>query len=197
MHENLTALPEQIVSGTAYDFTLTYAEFPANEWTLKLLIAGPGFLSIDADVDGLSFAVALTNANTAGIPPGNYVWEYRVTKGGKSYVADSGVLEVLPNLAVATPGSLQSFNSKALAAVEAAISIRLGIGGTAVDVIESYSVGSRNIMKMSLRDLYDLRASLRMAVRNEARPGRLGPQVRAAFTGVGAESGLPPWTSGE
>ncbi len=193
MHENLTALPERITQGTAVDYRRTLSEFPASAgWSMTLYIAGAAVLSEAATVDGDSFLIALANAETATLTPGVYQWEERVTKAGKTYVADSGVVEVLANIATATAGSLQSFNSKMLAAVEGAIGIRLGIGSAIPqDVIEQYEVGSRSITKMSLRELYDLRSRLRLAVRNEANPGKLGPQVRVVFPSVNAEPESP------
>lgn len=195
-HDDLQAIPLQVVRGTAVDYRRTYAEFsPIDGWTSKLYIAGQAVLEITATADGASFLYALTNANTTSLPAGMYLWEERVTLSGKSYTADSGVLEIIATPAGAIAGALQSFESKLLAATEAALALRFGIGGVGQDVIESYTVGSRSFQKMSTRELLDLRVVLRKAVRAQLRPGRLGPRVLVSFTGVDAESGPSPWST--
>lgn len=192
-HDTLTAIPEQIVAGTTVKFRRTYGHYPASAgWALSLYLAGASVLSENGVADGDSFNFTLTNAETGALTPGNYNWQERATLAGETYVADFGVLEVLPNLAAATAGSLQSFNAKLLAAVEASLNLRFGVGAaSAIDVVEEYTIHGRSLKKFSTAELLDLRSRLRQIVRSEANPGRLGPKVLVTFTGVDQEDGNP------
>lgn len=193
-HQNLTAIPEIIVKGTAVDYRRTYGEFPANDgWALALILSGPppNFTkAFSADV--ASFTIALANADTGGLGVGNYFWEERATKTGKSYPAASGVLQVAADLATAVAGSLQTKEAKMLAALDAAIDIRFGIGAaSSQDVIESYAIGIRQFDKWKTREMLDTRATLARIVKSQANPGKMGPQVAVHFSGVNSEPGVP------
>lgn len=195
-HDDLTAIPLQVVRGTSVDYRRTYDEFiPPDGWSSKLYIAGQNVLEITATTDGNSFVYALSNANSTSLAAGMYLWEERVTKAGKSYTADSGTIEILDSPALATAGSMWSFEQKALAAVEAACAIRLGIGGLGQDVVESYTIGNRSFDKMKTRELLELRSSLRRAVKAALRPGTFGPTVLVRFGGTINEGGAAPWSA--
>lgn len=193
-HDGLTALPLQIVRGTSVDYTRTDAEFTPPDWDATLYIAGPSALSQAATDNGSSYDFALSAAQTQALLAGYYIWEERVTNGTKVYTIATGTLQIVATPAGAAAGALQSARSKELAAVEAAIAVRLGIGGVGQDVIDSYSVGTRQVTKMDLRQLYDLRAALEMAVRRELFPGQMGPQYRVTFSNVNHEEPAP-WRS--
>jgi len=198
-HQNLTAIPDVLVKGTAYDYRRGFSEFRADDaWTLTLLLSGPApNLTKAGTPNGADFDFALSNSDTALLAVGAYFWEERAAKAGKSYPAASGVLSVAPDLATAAAGTLETLEAKALRSLEAAIGVRLGIGEAAPqDVIESYAVGFRQFEKMKLREMFDLRASLQHTVRNQARPGRFGPSVPVWFTGVNQEPGAP-WAARE
>jgi len=195
----LTAIPSRLVRGTSLDYTKTLPQYPATDgWGCTLLLSGGSgsgsTLSKIGVASGASFTFSLTAGEVAALTDGNYFWEERADKGGKKYAADSGVLIVAPDLAGAAP--LLTFEAKALGAIEAALTLRLGIGAAAAqDVIESYAVGIRQFDKWSTREMMDERARLARIVRNQANPGRFGPQVAVTFTGTENEGGVP-WAPG-
>lgn len=194
-HENLTAIPEQIVAGTQVNYRRTTSHFlPSQGWGMKLYLVGgdpasPVIFSKDFTVSDESFLMALLASDTVSFTRGNYQWEERVTNAAEKHRFDFGSIEVLPDLATATASSMLSRAAKMLVAVRAAIDIRMGIGGTATDLIESYSIGGRSITKMPLKELIDVESRLAMAVRREANPGQWGPRVKVHFTAPDAE----PW----
>lgn len=177
----LTALPDTFPAGTTVKYTRSLSDYPATSgWTLKLLLAGAGTHAEDAVANGDAFDVTLTAAETAALPPGDYRWVERVEKGGEVYDVATGVVTVTPNLATATPGSLQSWEEKELAAVEAAIAAILAGG------IAAYQIAGRAVTKVDLPTLQKLRASLRTEIarqRGQA-PGR---QWKFTFTGTANE----------
>lgn len=201
-HQDLTAIPDVIVRGTTVEYRRTPAEFPPTTHTLTLLLsggsgAGSTISEAGAAVGVTAWDFSLTPAETGTLTPGNYFWEERAQEvaSGKKYPYATGVLQVTPDLASATP--LLTFEAKALAAIEAALAVRLGIGASSSqDVIESYAVGIRQFDKWSTREMMDERARLARIVRNQASPGRFGPQVAVHFTGVNNEPGVP-WAPGE
>lgn len=183
MHEQLTALPEVFQSGTQVEYRRSYDHFPATDgWTLALHLAGKSaFTKAFSPLDS-GFQITLTAAETAALLPGTYQWEERATKAGAPKTADCGSVALRPNLATAIAGSLESRASKMLTAVRAAIDLRLGIGGTPTDAVESYTIGDRSLTKVALPVLLDMEARLAMAVRREENPGEWGPQVQVHFT---------------
>ena len=196
-HENLTAIPEQIVAGTQVDYRKTPGEFrPSDGWGLDLYLSGgdpatPIFFTKAFTPVDESFTITLTPANTATFTRGNYLWEERASRAGEKHRFDFGTIEVLPDLATATATSLLSRSAKMLAAVSAAIDLRMGIGGVPTDMVESYTIHGRSLTKVPLKELMDLQARLQMAVRREANPGKLGPQILVRFPAVDSE----PWPS--
>jgi hypothetical protein len=192
-HENLTAIPEQIVAGTQVDYRRTPSEFtPALAWTLKLYLSGgdplgPSQLQKDFTISGQSFLITLTPTDTGALTRGNYLWEERAAKGAERQRFDFGAIEVLPDLETATAVSLLSRSARMLVAVRAALDIRTGNGGIATDMIEAYSIHGRSLTKVPLKELMDIESRLVMAVRREANPGRWGPTILARFPAVGSE----------
>lgn len=192
----LTAIPLQIVRGTSLDYRRTYADFPASAgWTAKLWLAGASVVGIDGVADGDSFDFSLTVAQTTALAAGVYLWEERVIRSPEEKVAADGTVGILETAKNAAAGALVSFEAKLLAAVEAAIFLRTGVGlATPIDILDAYQVHRRQVTKMSLRELMTLRADLKRSVRNQMFPGRMGPSVLVTFTGVQNENNPSPWS---
>src|SRR5580765_2581938 len=106
----LTSMPDSVASGTTLKLKLSFTSFPASSgWVATLWLAGAGVASVagTASVDAFTFTFA--SSATAKWTPGAYQWRITAVKSGETYVADSGVLTVLPNLAAAGAGDMQSF----------------------------------------------------------------------------------------
>lgn len=186
MLQPLSSVPDRITAGTTVKIRRTYADFPSDQaWTSELKLAGKSLLSVPGTPSGGGFDYVLTAAATAPLAAGNYTWRILVTKAPETYVAESGVVEVLGNIAAAEAGDFQSWEERTLPIVELAIAGRLPSGA------ESYQIAGRAITKMKLAELLDLRVRLRATIRAQKHPGSLGPRVLATFTGVESESGTP------
>lgn len=176
-------IPDSFAAGTTVDVTLSYASYPASGgWTAMLHLAGAALASVTGTATGKAFRFKLTAANSAPLPAGNYQWRVVVTDGTDKFIADSGVLLVQPNIETATAGSMQSFEERDLAVVEAILNGRMTTG------MESYVIGNRQATLIPHKELRAYRAELKRAIYAQRNPGKFGPQVRVAFTGVRSES---------
>lgn len=188
------AIPEKITARTKVEYRRDFPSYPADDaWAAKLYLRGPSIpAAVDGVPDGASFVFTLSTAFTAPLLPGVYTWEERAIKAGEEYVAGNGRVEVLIDLTTATADTAQSFEQILLANVEAAIRGEFSANGRPA---ESYSIAGRSIVKMSMRELLDLRAMLRRTVRQQANPGTFGPQVQVRFPGLNFEAEAP-WLGG-
>lgn len=178
----LNAMPDVIDAGTTIKYQRTYGDFPANGgWTATLHIAGAVKLSIAATTSGASFLYTISATNSANLEPGNYEWREVVTKSGEVYVADAGVVEVMPNVAAAAAGDLQTHAEKMLAAIEAKLEGRIE------NDAETYQVINRMVQHIPFDKLQAARERYRAMVWQEKHPGEFGPPIRAAFTGTESE----------
>jgi hypothetical protein len=181
-HTNLTAIPERFAAGTTVEYTKSFSEYPADQgWAVTLWLAGPsGATSFAGTPTGSSFAFALTAALTAGLIAGGYEWKEVASKSGKKYTADSGKVELLPDIEAAGAGDLQSFAEKMIAVIKAEIQRRV-TGG-----MQSYQIHGRAAVLYTLDDLHKLLAKYEADVRLE-KSGAFGTPVRMQFTGTAAE----------
>ena len=181
---NLTEFPTSLVSGTTAVVERTYSDFPTTGgWTLTLHVAGKSRLTpLAATTSGSLYLFTLTAALTAALLKGEYQWEVRATKAGEAYTAESGVLTIIPNIAAAEAGELQSYAEATLAIVEAALSGRLTAD------MESYSIAGRSVTKIPVAELRKMRAELRQELHLTANPGTFMQEVRGVFTGVNSET---------
>lgn len=193
-HEILTLIPDQIVAGTQVDLRRTHSDFnPGVGWTMTLYVKGgdpAAPIAFSKAYTGVSsyFDLTLTPTETATLTRGNYKWEERVALGTERQRADYGILVVLPDIATATATSLLSDAAIRLAAVKAAINLRVGAVGSAQNIIESYGIHGRSVVYLPLRDLFALEASLVLAVKRESNPGVWGPTVEVRFGPVGSSN---------
>lgn len=191
-HQDLTAIPPQLVSGTQYTYRRSSAEFlPSDGWTLWLYIAGKSYLAKQFTAVGDEYEITLTSAEMAALAAGNYLWEERAINGTEKHRFAFDSLQVFPDLAAATAGSLESRNAKILRAIRAAIDIRMGIGGAGTDLVKSYSIGNRSFDKEPIETMLSLEARYAMAVTREASPGKFGPTVKVRFPSVSSTPWLP------
>ena len=182
MHDDLVEVPEFIDSGTTVIYTKGFDEFAADAgWAATLYLAGPSILNVAGAPSGSDFVFTLSAAQTAALLPGGYSWIERVSQGGQKFDADSGRLTVRPDVAAATTGSLETWESKTLTAIEAFLSGNLTAG------VAGYSIAGRSIQYIPLTELLTLRGQLKRAVRAQQYPGRLTPEIRVCFSGVESE----------
>jgi hypothetical protein len=160
----------------------------ADGWVLAYYLSGPGAtqtIAATTGTDGVSFAVTVPAATTAALASGLRQYIARVALAGAVHTVDSGSVVVLPNVATAPSGTLQSFAEQMVTALEAALlanSATAANGGTG-GLVLSYTIANRAV---TFRDEADLRAQLshyKWQVWRERHPGKLGPRRQVRFVG--------------
>jgi hypothetical protein len=117
-----------------------------------------------AVASGDDHVVTLTATATGALTAGTYTYSEMVSSGSTAYEVDRGTVAVLPKLASAVAGTVQSVNEKLLALVETALSGRLTAD------MESYSIGNRTINKIPVKDLLKIRGQLKAAIHFASNP---------------------------
>lgn len=174
-----TMMPATISSGTTVTYRRSLPDYPANQgWQLTVYLAGKSILNVAAVANGPDHDVTLTATQTAALAAGVYTWVERVVKGTEKYDVARAVVTVLADLAAATAGSLQSFEEKTLAVLEAAIS------GQLTDRVRSYQIFGRAVEKIPMDELRSLRNEFLAAVQQQ-KTGKVGRTLLGRFTGTG------------
>lgn len=180
-----TGVPASLAAGDSWLWQQSYGDFPVSEgWTLSYRFRGAAVLdtaSSHLTSSGETWTVTIPATLTADLPPGNYAWTASMTGSGayagRVHTAETGVLEVTRNLALAQDGDAQTWEEKALAAIEAVLTNQI------TDAVASYMIGGRQVVTIPLGELRALRASLKRAVSRQAGKSAF-TEHRVAFRGV-------------
>jgi hypothetical protein len=182
----LTAMPASFAAGTTVSLQLTIPDYPASEYDLTVYLAGRS--RIHADIEsgvvksGDDFLVTLTAALTAPLLPGRYEWEFRVKVGATAYLrVDAGTVLILPDIAQATDGSLQTHAERMLALVEAALEGRLTRDQ------ESIIIDGVAITRIPHDNLRRLRILYLAEVESERNPANAIGSIHVHFNRPGAD----------
>jgi hypothetical protein len=184
-------VPRVIVAGTTVKFTRQLADFPPGAgWTYTIYFNGANNVFNKAGVaqaDG-SFLVTIASADTASLTPGAYRYAERVTNGSEVYdmVGDELVVQIEPNLATAPAGSFLTHAEKTLSVIEAALSGRLTAD------LESYQIAGRQVTKIPIKELRELRGWYAAEVARAQNPGTLGTPTFQVQFDVESDREYPP-----
>lgn len=184
-----TTEPVKLVAGDLVQWRRTDLEaYPGATFALSYVFrpaaGGETTIDVTATVSGTEYRVALTSVVTAAMAPGRWYWSAYLTRLSDSQRVqiDDGETVVEANRAV-DPSDTRSHARRSLDAIEAVIE------GRASDAVQSYTIGGRQINKMSADDLITWRNYYRaeVAAENDAarrangQPSKNTIQVR--FTG--------------
>lgn len=135
-------------------YTLGYTFRPAG--------GGPTPTNVVATVSGSEFRVAMAAAVTSLMTAGRWTWQSYLTRTSDSARVGlgNGLVQVLPNLVTET-GDTRSHARKMLDAIEAVMA------GRATHDVASYTIGGRQINKISPDDLIKWRAYYQAQVAQE------------------------------
>lgn len=157
-----STLPAEITAGLDFQAVVDLRDYPATEWTARVLLRGPKSIDLTATADGNAHAFAADAATTAAWPPGAYWYSLRVSKGSNVLEADKGQLTVLPDLAGAQDGfDGRTQNQIALDAINAVIAKRATMDQ------QRYTINNRELWRTPIADLLKLRAFYVVQVRRE------------------------------
>lgn len=180
-----TDIPATLTAGDTWQWTKYVTDYSAADgWTLTYALRGASVVNVTAttDVDGAGFAVTVAATDTASVVAGVYQYLARVTLAGVVHTVDSGSVVILPNVATATAGTLQSHGEKMIALLKSEIQARIDGTGTGHT---GYTIDGRSIEKFSLTELYTLLNRYRAELAREQNGGQL-PAIGIRFTAVGS-----------
>lgn len=173
-------IPDTIHAGATFDAAVTLPAYPAPEWTLQLILRGPGQIDLASIDDGEGHRITASPAVTSGWTAGAYWWALRATDGAAVHQVAEGELRVVADLALVDSAfDGRSHAQRVLAAIEAVIE------GRATTDQQAYTIAGRSLQRMPIADLLVLRSRYRDEVRRQqqARAGQslLGRQIKVRF----------------
>lgn len=144
-------------------------EISSDEWTLYYKIAGAKTLLLTATASGSGWSTAITAAQSATLPAGDYFWQAYATKSTERVTLGAGQIKILKNLANVSDGfDGRSQIRKDLEAVQAAM--RAIIQGGAV---QEYTIANRSLTKMRMGELIVLESKLKMDLVSEEKASKI------------------------
>lgn len=173
--------PSTLIAGDTWRWTVSLPDFPAGQgYTATYQFTGKTSLGFTAtpNVSDGTYSVSVPSSSTSVVGAGPYRWALRVTDDGSNVLtARSGHVLVLANPAVSSGADASSHAEQMLALIEAELQARVtGSGASTI----SYSIEGRSITKMTLAELYSLRAKYKGEVSRQANGGRSAP-IKIAF----------------
>lgn len=154
-----------LVAGDTLYFKTAVPQYPANEgWmlTYRLVPRSSGTAIVfDASADGPDYVIQIGPSITSVWEPGNYSWFAYVQKTGERYQVEEGAIEITPDYATAETLDNRSHARKTLEAIEAVIEKR------ATQDQMAYTIGTRQLQRMPIKDLISFRNQYRAEVYGE------------------------------
>lgn len=177
-----TSIPNKFAAGTTVRYSRRVANrLPANGWTLKAYLVGPSRLEklATASVDGQSFDVELSAAETQALLPGIYTYAERVENGTDVYVVGECTLAVTPDVSVLLAGENRTADEKLLEAIDKVIAGRIDAD------VEQYSIKDRALTKIPFAELVAYRGKLatKVAIARRGLASFLGGGAQVTFSG--------------
>jgi hypothetical protein len=162
----LTYMPTKIRCGETVEFSSTFGDYPATDYTLVYCLQNSSYqYSVSGTADGDSYDITIPKATTAGWEVGEYVYTGIVDDGTDMFVVESGTVEVIA--AVSSAADRRSFAKRMLDAIEDLLENR------ATADVQSYTIAGRSLAKMPVSELLVLRDRFRAEYEQERRKERL------------------------
>jgi hypothetical protein len=166
--------PPEARAGTTWQWRREdlIADYPASSWTLKYwmkqLGTGGGHIEITAAADGDNFSIVVPAATTQGYTAGKYAWAAEVSGGASEvYEVDRGIFTVLARYDQAASLDDRTHARKMLDAIEALLENRATVDQ------QEYTIGSRHLKRMTVKELTDWRGLYRAEVQAQTMVERI------------------------
>ena len=177
------SIPDTISAGLTLRLRLLLASYPASDgWMAMLIMRGPGVIDITGTADEDWHVFEASAEDTASWAPGRYWYELRVSDGTAVHAAESGHIEVRPDLAAATTGyDGRSHVRRVLDAVEAVLENRASLEQ------QRYRINDRELWRTPVMELQQLRSRYLAELAREeraasGRPSLLGRRIDVRLT---------------
>ncbi|MCD9147811.1 hypothetical protein [Pseudophaeobacter flagellatus] len=175
----MSAIPGEIGAGVTFRATVFLPVYPAPEWSVDLILRGPGQIDLASTDDGDNHLFHAAASVTKDWAPGHYRFELRASDGVDVVTVETGETRIAPDLAALGQGfDGRDHVRKVLDAVEAVIENRATIDQ------QSYQINNRSLQRTPLDELMKLRAKYRAELSQKKRArrgGGLGPRYKVSF----------------
>lgn len=175
----MSAIPGEIGAGVTFRATVSLPVYPAPDWSVDLILRGPGQIDLASTADGDNHAFHAAAAATKDWVPGHYRFELRASDGVDVVTVETGETRIAPDLAaIGQSHDGRDHVRKVLDAVEAVIENRATIDQ------QSYQINNRSLQRTPMNELLRLRDRYRAELRQQKRGGKrggLGPQIKVRF----------------
>lgn len=154
-----TTEPMTVTQGEKIEWTRSFTDYPATEWTLQYRFRGPdtGF-NIAGVANGTAFDATLSSAASAAADVGTWKWQAWMTNIADPSIvlmADAGVTKILRGFPVTTGEiELRSPAKIMLDTLDAALQAS---GSDVVEYEISTPAGSRRVKRSSRKEALELR----------------------------------------
>ncbi|BAO20603.1 hypothetical protein [Pseudomonas phage PPpW-3] len=161
--------PDKISAGLTLDRLLTFTAYPAQTWTVTVLLRGKSAYDLETTAEGNQHRLRAEAAETAAWQAGDYWYSIRATDGDDVVEIEQGPVRVLPDMAAAGDGF--DGRSQAQIALEA---INAVLAKRATMDQERYRINNRELYRTPIADLLMLRSryAQEVARENAARCGK-------------------------
>ncbi|MEO7538882.1 MAG: hypothetical protein ABIV21_02560 [Pyrinomonadaceae bacterium] len=185
--------PTHITRGERPEWTRTFSDYPADEWTLQYRFRGPGNgFNVAATADGTGFAVSVPGTTTDDMVAGRYLWQAWVTE-----IADATNIQMIASGFVTVT---QGFDAASTAEVETRTAARIAydaisasLAGIASSDQMEYEIstpaGSRRIKRYARSELVTLLRHYALIVAREEANERMRTTGRGPRQYVGRLGG--------
>ena len=95
----MSAIPGEIGAGVTFRATVSLPVYPAPEWSVDLILRGPGQIDLASAADGDNHAFHEAAAATKDWVPGHYRFELRASDGVDVVTVETGETRIAPDLA--------------------------------------------------------------------------------------------------
>lgn len=157
-----TGVPAQIRSGNTHRFIITDADHPVATWSCKLylMLDGQFVTSYAASESASGYSFVITAGQSSQLKAGSYSWTLRFTETGSGEIEDgeTGVMQVLRNVAVAQAKSTARIMLD---------SLNTAITTLAAGTNSSVSFNGQSFTKKDMGSLLRQRAMLQAEVHRE------------------------------
>jgi hypothetical protein len=174
-------IPDALRAGLSLRLTLIEPAFPAPDWSLQLIVRGPGAFDLTSVADGAAHRFEASAEVTGAWAPGAHWYELRALGPDDEVLAVcDGPVEIRADLHAAEAGfDGRSHARKVLAAIEAVIENRATMDQ------QSYQINNRQLSRTPIGDLLKLRSFYRTEAAREKAAKRgsslLGRRVVTRF----------------
>lgn len=175
----MSTLPGEIGAGVSFKATACLPVYPAPEWSVDLILRGPGQIDINSVSQADYHELRAGAGVTKDWKPGRYHYEIRVSNGDDVITVETGEVMIAPDLAAQVEGyDGRDHARRVLDAVEAVIENRATIDQ------QQYQINNRSLTRTPMSDLLKLRAKYRAELAGQKRArrgGGLGPKYKVRF----------------